>query len=471
MRKWYDTLYNFLALASRRRSKGLCPSQKTPRQRARQFYERARQAVRYGALSTRVARSLLRRKNAFRRNAQQASQFYERKKLWFTSSTWGGWWFAALLLAVVGAIGFCIYFKSNDMNALKHVQLYAVIVIGLGSLYIAGTNLWEKMGSAFFVEYQTTKDMNTAEFIRSSVLLEEVIGNPANSTMPYVKRIYIRNEKNKHEAIKRILLQLPNKHTLMLKEYEKADALLIKPYEDKVLELKAATVYAKKSDFFLLGREIAYCSDKFMIIQNEAILQKGEVIIETVLEQSYIKNNKISFVSYDKKEVLTPLSSTFRSDDFNQMVLDINVLFAAEIAMRENIDANNIFYNELIDEFNLQVTFVPGFSLRKLIFKIQITLNKNREFSLCFSFQINKKNYVFPVRKKLQEEFTEKYNKYGFKNLNCDDFVDRFESFYIDWAEKKWGKGEDSIVDYFTAVKNPFAVANLNIEIIDDEEP
>ena len=473
MRKWYDTLYNFLALASRRRSKGLCPSQKTPRQRARQFYERARQAVRYGALSTRVARSLLRRKSAFRRNAQQASQFYKSCELWFTSSTWGGWWFATLLLVVVfGGGAIYLHFIPKDAVTLQHLQFYAVIVIGLGSLYIAGTSFWAKRGSAFFVEYQTAKDMNTPEFIPSSMLSEEIIGNPANSTMPYVKRIYIRNEKNKHEAIKRILLQLPNKQTILLREYKKAHALLlIKPYEDAMLELNAATAYCRRCDVISVGEEMRFFSKTLMLIKNEKTIERGEIIIETVRGQSYIKSNKNSFVFYDEEKLLMPLFAIIRRDDINRTVLNVDVLFVHEIAMKENFINDYIFYNELMMQINSQKIFLGKFDAREGTIKIQITLCANKKASLCYSFQTNKKTYTFPVQEKLRKEFFDAYNKNNYQSLKHEDFINEFIAFCIIWAREKWGESKSNIYDSYDFTDNSFSTINFGIKTIGDEEP
>ena len=441
---------------------GLKPPTKTPRQRARQFYERARQAVRYGALSARVVRIY----SAFRRKVRIG-------KLWFTSSTWGGWWFAALLLLVVFGVGaIYLYFipdKADTLqhlhkaDTLQHLQFYAVIVIGLGSLYFAGTSFWAKRGSAFFVEYQTATDINTAEYIPSASLSEEIIGNPANSIMPYVKRIYIRNEKNKHEAIKRILLLLPDKHTLVLKEYEKADALLIKPYEDKVLKLNSATIYGLRHNLFLRNKQIGYHGYELILINAEYFLQKGEIIIETAQGQSYIKNNNSFFMSYDKKKLLAPLSSTFRTSDFNHIVISIRVLSVNEIVMKENFINNRVFYNEFIEESNRQKIFGFKIGEREGTLKIQITLNKNRLASLCYSFQANKKNYTFCVQEKLQKEFSEAYreahNKNNYNNLNCDDFTDQFKDFCVDWAKKKWDSGQDRIYASCRGISNQFAIA------------
>ena len=481
MRRWYKKLCSFLALASRRRSsrrlaprerEGQSPSQKTPRQRARQFYERARQAVRYGALSARVARRLLRLKSAFRRKVRIG-------KLWFTSSTLGGWCFAVLLLAVVLGVGFLyLYPIPKDADILKALEPYAVIVIGLGSLYIAGTNFWEKRGSAFSVEYQTATDINTADFLISSSTSEEIIGNPANSTMPYVKRLYIRNEKNKHEAIKKILLQLPNKQTLVLKEYKKADALLIKPYEDKVLRLNSVTAYYKKIEYILWTTKVyPHGGRTSYILKNETMIRNGEIIIETAQGQAYIKNNKKAIVSYEKDETLIPRGSVFDKSNFDEgdlthkLIFSFDVFLVVKVIINKIFVNNSIFYSELIKEFTRQRFAIPKFREREGAIKIQITFNTYKEVSLCYSFQANKKIYTFPVQEKLKGDFLRSYYKYDFKYSNFDDFANQFEVFFKNWKFEQWGKNENSIVDSSIYASNPLAIAGMKIKIIDDEKP
>ena len=445
------------------------------RERARQFYERARQAVRYGALSTRAVRFY----NAFCRKVRIG-------KLWFTSSTWGGWWFAALLLAVVFGVGaIYLYFipdKADTLqhlhkaDTLQHLQFYAVIVIGLGSLYIAGTSLWEKRGSAFSVEYLTEIDSNVAEFFTSSIIPKEKIGNPANSIMPYVKKLYIRNEKNRHEAIKKILLQLPNKQTIILKEYEKADApLLIKPYEDKVLELNAVTVYCEKCNLSYLNKNIPCRGNKFMRIPNEEVLKEGKIIIETVRGQAYIRSNEEPIVSYDKEKLLTPLRRPLNPDNFNDIILDINVLYVNIIFMKKDFLDNEEFYDEVAKQLNAQGHSTSKFASIEGAIKIQATLNAKSKASLCYSFEVNEKTYTFPVKKVLYENFAEacaeKYNKFNFKKIMNENFNLEFINFYIQWIVKNWNQDLICSTSRFSGATNQLAAVNLDRKTINNEEP
>ena len=453
------------AVARRGGVEGRSSPTKTPRQRAR------------------VARIL----RVFRRNAQQALQLYKRCELWFTSSTLGGWWFAALLLAVVGAIGLCIYFKSNDMNALKHVQLYAVIVIGLGSLYIAGTSLWEKRGSAFFVEYQTATDSDDAELIISPMTQEETVGNVANSTMPYVKRIYIRNEKNKHEAIKKILLKLSNNQILVLKEYEEADApLLIKPYEGKVIKLNAVTVYFKKSEFLKNNENFTKLREGY-IIKDKNMLDKGEIIIETARGKSYIKSNKESILFYNKKILLSPARYFFGDGiGIQRLIFGLDVFGYKEIIMREHFVDDNNFYHPLIKHLDFYSQVAIKFNKRSGEFGIQVTLNEKKEAILSYFFLSGEKKYSFPVQQDLQENFEEAYNKHEFLNLkrtvHKEEDIPHLEAiesmllfgelsnFCHKWAIKKWGMGDASIFKHVRGTLNPFAVSVKVIKTIDKEK-
>ena len=452
---------------SARGARGSNPSQKTPRQRSAR-----------SALSTRVARSLLILKSAFRRNAQAALRFYEGKKLWFTSSTWGGWCFATLLLA--GVVGIAVAYLSlipKDADTLKYLEFYAVVVIGLMSLYIAGTSFWEKRGSAFSVEYQTEKDSNAAQFIKSAATEEEIIGNHANSTMPYVKRLYIRNEKNKHEAIKRILLQLPNNQILLLKEYKKANALLIKPYEDEVIEFNAATVYFKNFTDLSDNRGFSVKYENyFYILKNVDMLDRGSIIIETTRGQSYVRGCGKNTLSYTKENLLTPFTILFHESVGNQkLVFDIKIIRSSEIVFKENFINDEDFYENLKKHIISHPDTNLKFEAREKDLSIQIVLNTDKKAFLSYFFQANKQKYAFSVQRELQEDFNKAYNKYNFSESETDskkhdvtDFCVEFMIFCNIWASKKWNKDGSRIYKYLTGSNNKLAIKNLEIKIIDD---
>ena len=444
------------------------------------------------ASAKRVARSLLRFKSAFRRNARQASWFYKRGKLWFTSSAWGGWCFAALLLGgVVG--GAALYLDSIPESAetLKYLQLYVVIVIGLGSLYIAGKTFWEKQGSVFFVEYQTAIDSNVAALTISPLTEEETIGNPVNSIMPYVKRIYIRNEKNKHEAIKKILLQLPNNQIIILKKFEKANALLMKPYEDKVVELNAVTAYLKQYDILKKNKDITKYN-KVYIFKNKNLLDKGEIIIKTAQGQSYIKSNKKHALLHNERNFLHPIRY-FWGDSIGKkgLVFDLNIFHCSEIIMRKCF-VNDDFHDQLIVHLNRYPHAASKFNKREGELIIQVTLDKKKEVTLSYSFLLDEKKYVFPVQQYLQEEFVKAYNEYKFsyfklknfteeKNLSIDiinnviasiNFTIEISNFCHGWAIKKWGAGNSSIYKRTRSESNLLAFGIIKeIKIIKDEKP
>ncbi len=466
----------YYTLASQRLAYGGCGGTKFPR----------KNAPRAGALapSTRVARSLLILKSAFRRNAQAALRFYDGKKLWFTSSTWGGWCFAVLLLA--GVVIIAIVYLSlipKDADTIKYLELYAVIVIGLMSLYIAGSSFWAKQGSAFFVEYQTAKDMNVVDLFTSSNILEDAIGNPANSTMPYVKRIYIRNEKNKHEAIKRILLQLPNEQTLVLKEYKKADALLIKPYEAKVLKLNAVTFYFKEYDLTHVGRGNFFFDDNFVYtIKDEEILRSGKIIVETAQGQSCIKNNNkpISFCS--EKNLLKPSRSFFGITSSEQeLTFGFDVICSLELLMKKNFADDKIFNDSMQKQISEYPKIAEMFYRREGELAIQIVINLYNNISLSYFFQAHKKKYTLPVHANIKKEFYEAYKKHKFFPLpavfeksktqkNRMSFFN-FYSFCDSWAEKKWGKNKSKIYNFPQGYCNQFAVCQKETKIIDDLKP
>ena len=466
--------------------------------------------LRWSARFARILRVCAKRKaRKMRRKAQQVLQLYERNELRLTSSTWGGWWFAALLLAVVFGVG-VIYLhfipdKADTLqhlhkaDTLQHLQFYAVIVIGLGSLYIAGTSFWAKRGSAFFVEYQTATDSNVAELTISPITQEETIGNPVNSIIPYVKKIYIRNEKNRYEAIKRILLKLPNNQTLILEEYDTADALLIKPYEDKAIELNAVTVYFKQFDL-LKNKEDHTQFAVGYAIESKDMLDKGEIIVETAQGQSYIKNNKKSVLTYSKETLLHParhyfwdgvgnkkLIPGFDAFGYKKLILGFDVFGYKKIIMKEHFIDNKVFFRPLIKHLDSYPQVAFKFNKRKGEFGIQITLNKKKETTLSYFFLSGEIEYSFPVQQELQKEFIKAYNKHNFskiktrvreKNnikffeiLNKEFFFKQLADFCHEWAIEKWGEGGSSIYKHVRGDINIIAAFIEKIKIIDDEEP
>ena len=217
----------------------------------------------------------------------------------FFRSTLGLWCFALLFFLAISVSYLCWQYTSLK-DLAKDFEPLAVIVIGLVSIFIGLVSIFiassfylQTKGSKFVVNYAVSSHGDSPEWGQAAKKRSHYgFRNIAASNMPFVSRIYVRNEKNKVEAIEKISLQIHNKIIIPLISYENKEPLLIKPFDHVTKDLDPVTSYYVKKDDETENDDV----EKFYVIDRidgKDVLydRKNRIIIQTQDRVSSIEAN------------------------------------------------------------------------------------------------------------------------------------------------------------------------------------
>ncbi len=167
----------------------------------------------------------------------------------------------------------------------------ATVVIGFCVAIITFYNYQQKTKSEFVVNYAVSVDGDSPNWLhfgtstsgRGAFSYSDI----AEAHMPYIAKIYIRNEKDKTEVIRKIFLQFNNKIILPIAIYDNKP-LLLKPFSHTTETLDPATYYSIEggadTNHYVTGRET-----------GQVILHglENKIIIQTEERLHYVKPNII----------------------------------------------------------------------------------------------------------------------------------------------------------------------------------
>ena len=198
------------------------------------------------------------------------------------------WSWGVIATAVVATILlFALPFWSEAFrDFFKILQPVSTFFIGAVVAFITIRNYLQTRGSKFVVNYALFLNDRATEWgppsKRDSPFEHKDRGeNP----MPFISKIYIRNEKNKVEAIEKIFLQIYNKVIIPLVDYGNKP-LLIEPFNHVIENLDPVTFY------FIEGEDT---KDYYVFDWNSGFLRfhkkRSRIIIQTQDKVSVVKAN------------------------------------------------------------------------------------------------------------------------------------------------------------------------------------
>ena len=253
------------------------------------------------------------------------------------STKWGRWLFLFIVFSVVigawildgwGEENIPFIFENlqekNILLILENSQKgnipWVFVVLGLISIVFAANYFWLTQGSQFVVNYKVESFYN----LMSS--------DESYTEIPYISQIYIRNKKNKFEAIQSIWLQIDKKTIIWLASYTK-NPLLLEPFKSITRELSPVTHYhstifgdhprdGSKEKNFILKEESKYYGlldfwvNKIIIQTEDGIfpVEKNLIVSDADLNKFKKLSSSINYGKYG-----TVLSGKIRAVYYMEM--------------------------------------------------------------------------------------------------------------------------------------------------------
>ncbi len=322
------------------------------------------------------------------------------------------------LVVIILAVVLCVLplLFSSVRSFYENLLPSATFAIIFIALTIAVRNYRQTVGSQFVVNYKTIKYdcLN--------------ISDMAATKMPYIKYLYIRNEKNRFEVIHRILLQVDEKMAIEVADHKYAP-LLIEPFGHATRLLQPVSYYTSKSKEkhipFVIGE-----GDKgkdFLVNRKNRIIvqtQDGVSFVSPNLPLGDSKLKRLSLLTrHAELEKLDIFLRHSKLDKYGTTLADsVRVVWSCEFKQRpedigEDYIRNALLRNKILtrvyqDSEGLTAEVEERESIcRPEIFGAQVAMRrKDGELDVQYYFLTNdNKKYIVDSNVSWWEDYRSKY--------------------------------------------------------------
>ena len=331
-----------------------------------------------------------------------------------------------VIAAIIGAvIVVSIFFIENPKIGdffRTTLDPVATVVIGFCVALMTWYSYQQKTRSEFVVNYAVGRDGDISAWDAD---MEEILhpfdySDITTHHMDYVSKIYIRNEKDKKEAIQKIFLRLSNNIVLPLKNYGN-NPLLLESFDHTIETLDPTTYYYVEGD----AEDNHYVVDWGKKGRDMLYDKKNEIIIQTEERLHYIKPN-IKLKKHRIKKSVMLTRGVIRYSDIKILAYDVEFIYSIVIEGKPSTKDLEIVSTtkkrrnllEQAEEFGIQL----------------VMIRNSGEYSASYYFlSKNKKKYAFGVSPTWWKEFEEKHKSFlQTKIINksyCKDLIFYFNDY------------------------------------------